>query len=117
MAGEARTAAAGRPQGELRADISITPPGSDEVHQISIDLRTMSLSERQLVKRALAKMTDPDWAEILLVHAWVVWRRTNPTASLSSWMDNIMFGDVMDGLDMDPTRVQWDTTPDEYDPE
>lgn len=108
-----------RPVNELRFSVTISPPDADDDlrHQFDVDLRAMTLAERQLAKRALAKMVDPDWAEVVMVHAWVVWRRTNPTSSLQEWMDNLSFGDVLDGLDFDPEHVAWDTTPEGFDPE
>lgn len=102
---------------EVRFILRITPPGEEDLHEIAVDLRSMSLSERQLAKRAMAKFTDPDAQEWTLVHAWVVWRRTHETASLQAWMDDIRFGDLLDGLDLDPGRVAWDTTPEGFDPE
>lgn len=108
-----------RPAKELRFTVTICPPDADDDtrHQLDVDLRSMSLSERQLAKRALAKMVEPDWAEIVMVHAWVVWRRTNQTSSLQEWMDDLTFGDVLDGLDFEPDHVAWDTTPEGFDPE
>lgn len=108
-----------RPAGELKFTLIVEPPDSESTDraQIDVDLRTMTLAERQLVKRALAKMVEPDYAEILLVHAWVVWRRTNPHSSLQLWMDNLALGDITDGVTYEPGHVHWDTTPEGFDPE
>ena len=108
-----------RPAGELKFTLVVEPPDSESTDrvQIDVDLRTMTLTERQLVKRALAKMVEPDYAEILLVHGWVVWRRTNPHSSLQVWMDNLALGDITDGVTYEPGHVHWDTTPEGFDPE
>lgn len=107
-----------RPPRELKFTLVVEPPDSESTErvQIDVDLRTMTLAERQLVKRALAKMVEPD-AEILLVHGWVVWRRTNPHSSLQVWMDNLALGDITDGVTYEPGHVHWDTTPKGFDPE
>ena len=108
-----------RPARELKFTLVVEPPDSESTErvQIDVDLRTMTLAERQLVKRALAKMVEPDYAEILLVHGWVVWRRTNPHSSLQVWMDNLALGDITDGVTYEPGHVHWDTTPEGFDPE
>lgn len=106
-----------RPLNELKFAWRGTPPGSDDPVLIEVELRTMTLAERQLVKRGLALMVSPDWSEIVIVHVWVIWRRTHPEASLSEWMGGLSFGDVLDGVDMDPDQVDWDTTPEGWDPE
>lgn len=113
----ARQAMKSRTGGELRFSLMLTPPGEDVAQQLEVDLRGMTLSERQLAKRALAKMVEPSFEEVILVHAWVVWRRTHPTASLQTWMDDITFGDLLDGIDFEPDHVLWDTTPEGFDPE
>lgn len=113
-----------RPLGELKFDFLIAPPDGPrdaddkpipvEMH---IDLRTFSLGERQLVKRALQKFAQPvDVEDVAVVHAWVVWKRTNPTSSLQYWMDHIEYGDFLDGMAFEPGHVAWDTTPEGYDP-
>lgn len=108
-----------RPVGELKFTLVVEPPDSESTDKVSIDvdLMRMSLADRQLVKRALAKMVEPDYAEILLVHAWVVWRQTNPNTSLQLWMDNLDLGDITDGVTYEPGHVHWDTTPEGFDPE
>jgi hypothetical protein len=107
------------PVGELRFGLLIDPPDNDtgapvELH---VSLREFTLAERQLAKRALAKFTDPDMEEVITVHAWVVWRRTHPESSLQNWMDHVQWGDVLDGLALDPDHVAWNTTPEGFDPE
>lgn len=114
-----------RPAGELRFAARIAPPDGDRdadgrlVHvDLVCDLRRFTLAERQLVKRSLAKFVQPpDWDDVIVVHCWVVWRRTHPDSSLQRWMTEIEFGDLMDGLNIDPGHVEWDTTPEGYDPE
>ena len=108
-----------RPANEMRMTVVVRPPDADDDarHQIDIDLRTMTLAERQLAKRAMAKMVDASWEEVIMVHAWVTWRRDHPSSSLQEWMDNLTFGDVLDGIEFDPDRVAWDTTPEGFDPE
>lgn len=115
----ARKTMKSRTGGELQFSLAVIPPdaGDGTPQRVDVDLRRMSLSERQLAKRALAKMAEPSFEEIILVHAWVTWRRTHPTSSLQVWMDDITFGDVLDGIDMEPGRVDWDTTPEGFDPE
>ena len=107
-----------RPAGELKFSLSIEVPEAEGGgrHQIDVDLMGMSLSDRQLAKRALAKMESPDYAEVALVHAWVAWRRDHPTSSLQVWMDDICLRDITDGLDAEPGHVQWNTTPEGFDP-
>lgn len=107
-----------RPAGELKVSLTIEPPDAEGAgrQQIDVDLMSMTLSERQLVKRAMAKMESPDYAEVVLVHAWVVWRRTHPTSSLQVWMDNLSLRDITDGIDQEPGHVVWDTTPEGFDP-
>ena len=113
-----------RPAGELKFDFRIAPPDGDldgdgnpipvEMH---VDLREFTLGERQLVKRALLKFAQPvDVEDVVVVHAWVVWRRTHPTSSLQYWMDHIDYGDFLDGMAFEPGHVAWDTTPEGYDP-
>lgn len=113
-----------RPLGELKFDFLIAPPDGPRdaddkpipVH-IHVDLRQFTLAERQLVKRAQAKFAQPlDAEDVAVVHAWVVWRRTNPTSSLQYWMDHIEYGDFLDSITLEPGHVQWDTTPEGYDP-
>lgn len=124
----AKTVAGNRPAGELQFDLVIRPPDGEidptedppRPHpvQLHVDLRKFSLAERQLVKRALAKFAEPqDFDDVIVVHAWVVWRRTHPTSSLQHWMDHIEWGDVLDGLAVEPGHVEWDTTPEGFDPE
>ena len=107
-----------RPAGELKFSLGIEVPDADGGgrHQIDVDLMGMSLAERQLAKRALAKMESPDYAEVALVHAWVAWRRDHPTSSLQVWMDDIRLRDITDGIVAEPGHVVWDTTPEGFDP-
>lgn len=107
-----------RPAKELKFTLTIEVPEAEGGgrHQIDVDLMSMSLSERQLAKRALAKMESPDYAEVTLVHAWVAWRRDHPTSSLQVWMDDINLRDITDGIDQEPGHVAWDTTPEGFDP-
>lgn len=120
----ARAAMANRPAGELLFDVRLAPPDGDRGEDgaplpvdLHVDLREFTLSERQLVKRILAKMAEPpDMDDVIVGHAFVVWRRTHPTASLQNWMDHITWGDLLDGLQMEPGHVAWDTTPKGYDP-
>lgn len=113
-----------RPAGELKFSVVIAPPdGPRDAEdqpipvQLEVDLRTWSLAERQLAKQAMAKFVQPpDPEDVVIVHAWVVWRRTNPTSSLQYWMDNITFGDLLDGIKYEIGHVHWNTTPEGYDP-
>lgn len=113
-----------RPAGELKFTAVIAPPDGarDDQDQpirvqLEVDLRAFTLAERQLAKRAMSKFVAPiDMEDVVVVHAWVVWRRTHPESSLQYWMDHITFGDVLDGLAVEPGRVEWDTTPEGYDP-
>jgi hypothetical protein len=119
----AKAVANERPVGELKFDLVLRPPDgpTDETgrpipQQITVDLRRFTLGERQLAKRVLTKFVSSDMEDVVLAHAWVVWRRTNPTSSLQSWMDSIEWGDLLDGLMFEPGHVHWDTTPEGYDP-
>lgn len=109
-----------RAKNELRFSIEIEAPDAEGGgrHRLDVDLRAMTLGERELARAALAKAVQPPAFEVvMLVHAWVVWRRSHPTSSLQVWMDDITFGDIMDGVQLEPSRVAWDTTPEGYDPE
>lgn len=108
-----------RPVNELKFSLTIEVPDDDGGgrHQIDVDLRTMTLSERHIARRALDKCPQPpEPTDVFLIHAWVVWRRTHPTSSLTTWMETISFGDVLDAIDMNPEHTVWDTTPEGYDP-
>ena len=113
-----------RPAGELKFGLRIAPPdgptdaqGAIIPVEIEVDLRSFTLAERQLAKRAMSKFAPPnDIEDVVVVHAWVVWRRTNPSSSLQFWMDHISYGDLLDGLGLEPGHVEWDTTPEGYDP-
>lgn len=125
----ARQALAARPRGELKFTVKLRPPDGDldpgdefgrtQMVDIAVDLRHFQLSERQLAKAAMAKFVAPiDFEDYVTVHTWVVWRRTHPDSSLQGWMDHIEWGELLDGLDpVDPARVEWDTTPEGFDPE
>lgn len=114
-----------RPLSELKFEVRIAPPDGDRDAadqiipvQLAIDLLHFSLAERQLAKRALTKFVQPhDWEDIIVTHAWVVWRRTHPESSLQFWMDHIDWGDLLNALELEPGRVEWDTTPEGFDPE
>lgn len=109
---------------ELKFGLRIAPPDGPRDAQdqpipveLEVDLRSFVLTERQLAKRALLKFAQPpDIEDVVIVHAWVVWRRTNPSSSLQYWMDNVTYGDLLDGLALEPGHVEWDTTPEGYDP-
>ena len=112
-----------RPAGELKYTFVIAPPdgdldgdGNPIPVQMEVDLRAFKLAERDLVKRALSKFTEPDMTDVCVVHAWVIWRRTHPTSSLQYWMDTITLGQLLDAISLEPGRVVWDTTPEGYDP-
>jgi len=113
-----------RPAGELKYELRIAPPdgeldadGNSIPVELVVDLRHFTLDERQLAKRALLKFAQPpDWEDVIVVHAFVVWRRTHPAASLQFWMEHIEWGDLLDGLALEPGHVAWDTTPEGYDP-
>lgn len=117
----ARAALKKRPAGELKVVLRIVPPegerDNDQPVELFVDLRNMTGSERQLAKRALEKMTAVDMTEVVLVHAWVVWRRTHSESSLQTWMDDTKYGEILDGMDVEPGHVEWDTTPEGFDPE
>lgn len=123
--GRARKELGNRPANELSFSVRVAPPdgdrdadGSPIPVQLDIELREFTLAERQLVKRVLAKMAQPpDWDDVIVAHAWVVWRRTRPESSLQVWMDHITWGEVLDGVEFaDPPAVVWDTTPEDFDP-
>lgn len=110
---------------ELKVTLRIAPPDADKDEDgnlvpalLEIDLGAFTLAERQLAKAALTKFVQPPDAEdVVIVHAWVVWRRTHPASSLDAWMNGLTFAEVLDGLSYEPGRTQWDTTPEGYDPE
>lgn len=122
----ARTTMKNRPLNELEftgrfavpdgpRDPETNKPIPGEIH---CELRRFTLAERQLVKRIMQKFASPpDWDDVIVAHAFVVWRRTHPEASLQYWMDHIQWGDLLDGLDLaTPASIAWDTTPEHYDP-
>ena len=99
-----------RPVGELQFSLLVAPPDAegDTPQQIDVDLRGMSLSERELARAALAKTVQPpEMTTVLLIHAWVTWRRTHPTSSLQVWMDDITYGEILDGLNVEPGHTAW----------
>lgn len=106
--------------GELKFSVEIDPPDSPTPGipvRLDVDLANFTLEERQLAKRAMAKMTAPDMEEVIVVHAWVVWRRSWPNSSLTVWFKDIRWSDVVMGLAIEPGHVNWDTTPEDVDPE
>lgn len=113
-----------RPLGELKFTVRVAPPdgptdaeGQPFPADIEVDLRRFTLAERQLVRKVMAKFAEPaEMTDVVVAHAWVVWRRTNPSSSLQFWMDHITFGDLLDGLSLEPGHTEWDTTPEGYDP-
>ncbi len=78
-----------RPVNELKFSVTIEVPDDDGggKHQIDVELRSMSLAERHVARRAIDKCPQPpEPTDVFLIHAWVVWRRTHPTSSLTTWM-------------------------------
>ena len=114
-----------RPLGELKFSCRIAPPDGDRDPEtnapvpvrIDVDLRLFTLAERQIVKQIMGKFATPiEYDDVIVAHAWVVWRRTHPDSSLQYWMEHIAVGDLMDSLSMQPGDTAWDTTPEDYDP-
>lgn len=96
--------------------LQLVPPGETESHDIEVDLLSFTLAERNIAKKALAQLTDPDLLEVMAVNAWVVWRRSHPDCKLDAWFDSVTFGDLL-GTHLDTIADQPILTPDEYDPE
>lgn len=97
--------------------ITITPPGEPEPVEIELDLMGFTLAERNLAKKAVAQLTDPDLIEIVAVNAWVVWRRTHPDVKIGDWFDGITFGDMLGITDLGELLDQPLETPEDFDPE
>lgn len=98
--------------------ISITPPGEPGPVEIELDLLGFTLTERNLAKKAVAQLTDPDLIEIVAVNAWVVWRRTHPECRIDDWFDGITFGDMLSMADLGDLLLQQPLeTPEGFDPE
>lgn len=109
-----------RVRNELRFSLTVEAPDDEGggTHRIDVDLKAMSLGERELARAAMAKAVQPAaWEVVVIVHAWVVWRRSHPTSSLQTWMDDITLSDILDGINVEPSRTVWDTTPEGFDPE
>jgi|CXWL01.1.fsa_nt_gi hypothetical protein len=113
-----------RPLGELKFTVMIRPPDGERDAEnvpipveVDVDLRRFSLLERQLVKTIMNKFAAPvDMEDVVVAHAWIVWRRTHPDSSLQYWMEHIDVGDLMECIAMDPKETNWDTTPEDFDP-
>lgn len=96
--------------------LQIIPPGKTEPHDIEVDLMSFTLAERNVAKKALKQLADPDLIEIMAVNAWIVWRRDHPDCKLDDWFDKITFGDLV-GNPLTGVTDMPILTPDEYDPE
>lgn len=96
--------------------LQLTPPGETEPQTVEVNVLGFTLAERNLAKKALAKLTDPDFVEIMAVNAWVTWRRTHPDCNLDDWFGQVTFGDIISNPLAD-VADQPLLTPDEYDPE
>ena len=96
--------------------ITITPPGETEPTEIELNLLGFTLAERNVAKKALAQLTDPDLIEIVAVNAWVVWKRDHPECKLDDWFNGITFGDLL-GTSISDVINQPLETPEGFDPE
>lgn len=114
-----------RPLHELKFTAVIRPPDGDRDPdtgqprpvELEVELRTFTLYERQFVKTVMNLFALPhDTEDIVVAHAFVVWKRTHPTASLKVWMEHIEWGQFIEDLTLDPKLVNWDTTPPDFDP-
>lgn len=104
------------PAGPGTTTIMLTPPGETEQHSIELNLYGFTLAERNVAKKALAQLADPDVLEIVAVNAWVVWKRTHPECKLDDWFNGITFGDML-GQSLQDVLAEPLATPDGYDPE
>lgn len=100
-----------------KTTIKVTPPGMTEPVDIEIDFMAFTLAERNLAKKAVAQLTEPDLLEIYAVNAWVVWRRTHPECKIDDWFNGITFGEMLGLVNLDELLAQPFSTPDEYSPE
>jgi hypothetical protein len=77
--------------------------------EVTVDQRTLTMSERQLVRRTLAKVEESDELDALVAVVWIVLRRSRPELTFDEVCDSITAGDLADAEIVDD--------PDETSPE
>lgn len=74
---------------------------------VTVDQRTLTMSERQAVKRELAKLDyEFDELDALCATIWVVMRRTDAALTFSDVCDLITLETLSDATEGDPTSPE-----------
>lgn len=74
---------------------------------VTIDQRTLTMSERQAVKREMAKLDyDADDLDALCATIWVVMRRTDPALTFVDVCDSLTLESLSEATEGDPTSPE-----------
>lgn len=74
---------------------------------VTIDQRTLTMSERQAVKREMAKLEyDADDLDALCATIWVVMRRTDPALTFVDVCDSLTLESLSEATEGDPTSPE-----------
>jgi hypothetical protein len=75
--------------------------------QVTIDQRTLTMKERQVMKAALAKLDyEPDDMDALTATIWVVMRRTDPALTFDEVCEAITLESLADATEVDETAPE-----------
>lgn len=64
--------------------------------RLVIDNRAMTIRERQLVRRELAQIANPDRMDWIAGAVWIARRRTDPNVTFDDICDALTIGDIED---------------------
>ena len=74
---------------------------------VTIDQRTLTMSERQAVKRELAKLDyEADDLDALCATIWVVMRRTDTALTFTDVCDSLTLESLTEATEGDPTSPE-----------
>lgn len=74
---------------------------------VTIDQRTLTMSERQAIKREIAKLDyEPDDLDALCATIWVVMRRTDPALTFADVCDSLTLEDLSEATTGDETSPE-----------
>ena len=75
--------------------------------KITVDVRSMSMRERSVLRAALAQLpVEPDEVDWTVGAVWIAMRRNDPTLTFDDVLDAVTVGDV---LDREPVEAEADS--------